>query len=252
MNPAGEGVSFIAWLLIPTVMYTLIGQDFYQRLFATRDARTARASALTGGVILVVVSVLPAVAGMGARALGPPSLEAGEALPWVLRHLMHPVLGGVILAAILAAIMSTADSLLTSATSHVVEDLWRETMGHRDEGEKELLRLSRVVTIAVGALALLLGLTLPGIVTTLIYAYTMYSGGILVPVLGGVVWKRATRAGAVAGALAGSIVAVVGLSTGLHVGAVPTEITSAGVSALVFVAVSLVTPPIVPGAPKHA
>jgi SSS family solute:Na+ symporter len=238
MNPTGEGVSFIAWLLLPTVMYTLIGQDFYQRLFATRDARTARTAALTGGFVLVLVSGLPVVAGMGARALGPESLEAGEALPWVLRELMHPVLGGIILAAILAAIMSTADSLLTSATSHVVGDLWPGSPG---ESDAATLRLSRAVTVAVGALALLLGLALPGIVTTLIYAYTMYSAGVLVPVIGGVVWKRATRAGAISSALAGAAVAVVGLSTGLEVGGVPTEITGALASAIVFVVVSLAT-----------
>ena len=40
---------------------------------------------------------------------------------------MNPVVGGVVLAAILAAIMSTADSLLTAATSHIVKDFWIET-----------------------------------------------------------------------------------------------------------------------------
>jgi SSS family solute:Na+ symporter len=237
-NPVGGEPSFVLWLLIPTVMYTLIGQDFYQRLFATRDARTARVAALAGGVFLVAVSALPVVVGMGARALSPLPMDAGDALPWVLRELMPPVVGGVILAAILAAIMSTADSLLTSATSHVVHDLWR-----RDDDETRQLRRSRVVTVAIGALALLLGLSLPGIVTTLIYAYTMYSAGILVPVLGGVLWKRATRPGAIAAALAGSLVAAVGLATGLEVAGIPTEIYAAAVSAVAFVLVSLATPP---------
>lgn len=240
-DPVGAHPSFVLWLLVPTVMYTLIGQDFYQRLFATRDAITARRAAFAGGVILVVVSVLPAIAGMGARALAPEAIEPAEALPWVLRELMHPAAGGIILAAILAAVMSTADSLLTSATSHVVRDLWP---GGHDEGgmdERYMLRLSRGVTVAVGALALVLGLALPGIVTTLIYSYTLYSAGILVPVLGGVLWKRATRAGALSAAVAGAAVAVFGLATGVHVAGIPTEIYSAAVSAVVFVAVSLST-----------
>ena len=65
-------------------------------------------------------------------------------MPWVLQNLLSPMLGGVILAAILAAIMSTADSLLTAATAHVVKDLWVETLGRADMSqERRLLVLSR-------------------------------------------------------------------------------------------------------------
>jgi SSS family solute:Na+ symporter len=240
-NPLGEGVSFVLWLLVPTVMYTLIGQDFYQRLFATKSASVARTAALVGGAFLVGISVLPVLAGMGARALSLDPMSAGDALPWVLRELMHPVVGGVILAAILAAIMSTADSLLTSATSHVVKDIWLETFRAGEAAdEKQLLTTSRVVTVVVGLAALLIGLSLPGIVRTLIYSYTMYTAGVLVPVLGGAVWKRATRWGALAAIVTGSVVAIVGLATGLEIGGVPTEIYAAVASAVSFVVVSLV------------
>jgi len=242
LNPFGEGASFVLWLLVPTVMYTLIGQDFYQRLFATKSAQVARTSALIGGVFLIAVSALPTIAGMGARALSPTSMDAGDALPWVLRELMNPVVGGLILAAILAAIMSTADSLLTSATSHVVKDIWLG-LYRPDEAadEKRLLVVSRWVTVAVGAAALLIGLSLPGIVRTLIYSYTMYTAGILVPVLGGALWKGATRWGALSAIAAGSIVALIGLTTGLEVAGVPTEVYAALVSAVAFVVVSLFT-----------
>jgi SSS family solute:Na+ symporter len=243
-HPFGEGATFVLWLLVPTVMYTLIGQDFYQRLFATKNARVARTAALTGGVFLVLVSLLPAVVGMGARALSADIARPGDAMPWVLGELMHPALGGLILAAILAAVMSTADSLLTSATSHVVKDIWLETLragSNEAADEKQLLAVSRSVTVAVGLAALLLGLSLPGIVRTLIYSYTMYSAGVLVPVLGGVVWNGATRSGALAAIATGSVVALVGLTTGLEIGGVPTEIYAALASTVVFVVTSLAT-----------
>ncbi|MGD8415303.1 MAG: sodium:solute symporter family protein [Candidatus Latescibacterota bacterium] len=240
LNPFGEGAAFILWLLVPTVMYTLIGQDFYQRLFATKNAATARTAALAGGLFLVGVSVLPAICGMGAKALSPEPMAPGDALPWVLRELMNPAVGGLVLAAILAAIMSTADSLLTSATSHVVKDLWLGILRPgSDAGEKQLLVVSRAVTVAVGALALAIGLSLPGIVRTLIYSYTMYTAGVLVPVLGGAMWKGATRAGALAAIAAGSVVALIGITTRLELGGVPTEVYAALVSAIFFVVVSL-------------
>jgi SSS family solute:Na+ symporter len=107
--------------------------------------------------------------------------------------------------------------------------------------ERHMLGLSRAVTVAVGLAALAIGMSLPGIVRTLIYSYTMYTAGVLVPVLGGVVWKGATRAGALAAIIAGAAVALAGLATGLELGGLPTEIAAAGASAVAFVAVSLVT-----------
>lgn len=237
----GVGPSLILWLLLPTVMYTLIGQDFYQRLFAARDAATARRAALIGGVFLIAISFFPAVVGMGARGLS--GLEdSTQAVPWVLQNLFSPLVGGIILAAILAAIMSTADSLLTAATAHVVKDLWVETLGRGDMGEeRKLLAVARGTTVAVGLLALLIGLAVPGIVSILIYSYTMYTAGVFVPVLGGVLWPRATRAGALAAMIGGSLVALAGILSGVDLGGVPTEIYGALVSAVLFVMVSLVT-----------
>ena len=241
-NPVGEGPSFVLWLLLPTVMYTLIGQDFYQRLFATKSATVAKVSALGAGLFLVVISVLPVLIGMGARALSADTMRPDDALPWVLTELMHPVIGGFILAAVLAAVMSTADSLLTAATSHVVKDIWIETLHPgiaRDE--RRLLLLSRGVTVTVGLCALVIGVTLPGIVTALIYSYTMYTAGVLVPVLGGILWGGATRTGALWAIATGSLVALLGLTTGFEIMGIPTEIYAALVSSIVFVVVSLAT-----------
>ncbi len=237
----GAGPSLILWLVLPTVMYTLIGQDFYQRLFAARDATIARRAALLGGVFLIAISFFPAVVGMGARGLADLS-DSTQAVPWVLQNLFDPLLGGVILAAILAAIMSSADSLLTAATAHVVKDLWVEALGRGDlSEERKLLVISRGSTVAVGLLALGIGLVVPGIVGILIYSYTMYTAGVFVPVLGGLMWPRATRAGALTAMIGGSLVALAGILSGVDLGGVPTEIYAALASAVLFVAVSLAT-----------
>ncbi|AFM22416.1 Na+/proline symporter [Acetomicrobium mobile DSM 13181] len=237
----GMGTAGIMWLLLPTVMYTLIGQDFYQRLFAAKDGKTAKVSSLVGGIVLVVVSFFPALMGMGARALA--NLEdPSMAVPWVLQNLMGPLLGGLILAAILAAIMSTADSLLSAATSHIVKDFWIEIF-HLSEvdHEKELLRVSRIFTFVIGVLALIIALIVPGIIDALIYSYTMYTAGVFVPVIGGFLWKGATRAGAFASLIIGSIVALWGILSGVSLFGAPVEIFAALISLVIFVVVSLIT-----------
>lgn len=245
LSLTGAGPTLILWLLLPTVMYTLIGQDFYQRLFAARSAEVARRAALLGGLFLVAISFFPAVIGIGARGLS--ELDDGaQAVPWVLHNLLGPLLGGIILAAILAAIMSTADSLLTAASSHLVKDLWIETLGRDAGDERRLLAVSRVSTVLVGLLALAIGLATPGIVTILIYSYTLYTAGVFVPVLGGVLWKRGTRAGALSAMVGGSLVALAGILGDVDLGGVPTEIYAALASAVLFVVVSLLTPDPVP------
>ena len=114
-------------------------------------------------------------------------------------------MGGIVLAAILSAIMSTADSLLTSATSHIVKDFWIETFQMDEiQDEQKLLNISRNFTVIIGILGLGIALVMPGIIDTLIYSYTMYSAGVFVPVIGGVLWKSATREGALASLIIGS------------------------------------------------
>ncbi len=235
----GIGPATVMWLLLPTVMYTLIGQDFYQRLFAAKDAVTASRAAWLGGVFLILISAAPVVVGMGARGLS--DLQDGtQSIPWVLQQLLPPLLGGIVLAAILAAIMSTADSLLTSAASHVVKDLWIETFEADAIGEeKKLLMISRISTVGIGLASLAIALAIPGIITLLIYSYTLYTAAIFVPVLGGVLWKGGNRAGALAAIGSGAAVGIIGIVTKAQVLGVPTEIYAAAVSVVVFVMVSV-------------
>ena len=237
----GLGTSSIMWLLLPTVMYTLIGQDFYQRLFAAKDGNVAKNASIIGGILMVIVAFFPTIIGMGARALS--DLETGsQAFPWVVQNLMNPVIGGIVLAAILSAIMSTADSLLTAATSHIVKDFWIETFKMDEiKDEKKLLTISRNFTVIIGILGLLIALVMPGIIDALIYSYTMYSAGVFVPVIGGVLWKSATKEGALASLVIGSAVALWGILTQANLFGAPVEIYAALISLVIFVVVSLAT-----------
>lgn len=243
MNIWSMGTAGILWITIPTVMYTLIGQDFYQRLFSAKDSRVAKIGSAAGGLVMIILSFFPAIIGMGARALSNID-KASNSVPWVLQNLMHPAIGGIFLAAILAAIMSTADSLLNAATSHIVKDLWVETF-HVDEvkDEKKLLIVSRNFTLVIGIVSLIIALIVPSIIDALIYSYTMYTAGVFIPVIGGLVWKGATRAGALTSLIGGSILALIGMLSKINILGAPAEVYSGLVSLVIFIVVSLVTQP---------
>lgn len=107
--------------------------------------------------------------------------------------------------------------------------------------EKKLLAISRNFTILLGILGLLIALIMPGIIDALIYSYTMYSAGVFVPVMGGVIWKSATREGALASLIIGSIVALWGILTKANIFGAPVEIYAALISLVIFIVVSLAT-----------
>ena len=75
----------------------------------------------------------------------------------------------------------------------------------------------------------------------LIYSYTMYTAGVFIPVIGGILWKGATRAGALSALIVGALVAIVGILTKVDIAGVPIEVCSAIISLVLFVVVSLFT-----------
>lgn len=239
---SGGDYSLVMWLVLPMMMYTLIGQDVYQRVFAAKDSKTARNAGILSGIAIIVICIFTVFIGLAARALFPDLADSSLAATMVISKFFHPVAAGLILAAILAAIMSTADSLLTAGTSHIIKDFYMEVFGVKEEGnEKKLLSLSRWWTLILGVGSIFFALAVPSIIDVLNYSYFLYTGGVFVPVVGGILWKGATRQGAIAGLLVGAGMAVIGLITKLNLGGMPVEIYSGVVSAVVFIIVSLAT-----------
>lgn len=241
-NVFGMAYKSIIWLLLPTIMYTLIGQDFYQRLFAAKDAVTAKRASIIGGIFLIIISFFPAIIGIGAKAYFPELTDGSLAVPTIVKELFPITIGAIVLAALLAAIMSSADSLLTAGTSHIIKDFWMEIIHPGKQfDEKRMLRLSRISTVVIGVLALFIALSIPIIIDALIFSYTMYTAGVFIPVIGGILWKGATKAGALSGLVAGALLAIIGIITKLNIAGIPVEVYSAVVSLILFVVVSLFT-----------
>ena len=203
----------IVFVMLPTIMYTLVGQEFYQRLFSAKNERVAKYSAIIGGIFIILMSFFPIFIGASAHYSNLSSSEILQGrmhFTWIFEEVLNPVsplLGGVVLAAILAATMSTADSLLTASASHVVKDLFRWK-----KDEKKLLNTSRLSTIVIGILALLIAKFFgEDIIILLLYSFTIYTASIFIPVLGGVLWKKGNSHGAIASILFGSLVTIIGI-----------------------------------------
>jgi sodium/proline symporter len=112
------------------------------------------------------------------------------------------------LAGILAATVSTASSYLSAASSLFAKDLW-EPLFASEASEAKLLRVSRLATVAVAAVALTFALAAPRIVDAVVLSVLISHAAVFVPLLAALYWPRvARRAGAwaiVAGAAGGLV-----------------------------------------------
>jgi solute:Na+ symporter, SSS family len=241
-EPLGAGSVLVLAAIVPTLMYTLIGQDFYQRLFAARDAKVAVRAAALAGVVLVAYAIFPALAGMAARGVFGDGIEPAQAIPMLVTQVLPVWSGAIVVGAILGAIMSTADSLLIAGTSHLTNDIYVRLINPAAAHDtRRLLLISRAGTVAIGLLALVLALSVREIIGLLLLSYTMYAAGVFVPVVLGLYWRGGTAAGAVAGILGGAVAGVAAARGWITLPVVPDIAAGAAVSLVLYVAVSRVT-----------
>lgn len=239
----------------------LIGQDIWQRVFTARSPEVARRAGAAAGVYCIVYGVAGALIGTAAQVLVPGLENRDEAFVAVAQEALPVGLTGLVLAAALAAIMSTASgSLLATATvarQDIASGLLKAVSARRAQvpttasaaatvpvaTEDDEVRGNRVYVVVFGVLVIAVASVLQDVVAALTIAYDILVGGLLVPILGGMVWRRATASGALAAmgvGIAGTLgtMAVLGdiyANAPVYVGL--------GGAAVAFVAVSLATRP---------
>lgn len=237
-NWAGDRGVLLAAAIIPTVMYTLIGQDFYQRLFAAKSDRIAVVAATGAGLLLMVYAAFPAITGLSARALFGPEIDPSQAIATVVTEVLGVWTAAIVLGAIIAAILSTADSLLIAGTAHLTHDIAKKGLGWSPT-DKQMLLASRVATVLIGLSALLLALGVQAIIELLLLSYTMYAAGVFIPVVLGLYWSRGTGQGAIAGIVSGALVSVLAATDVLWIGQWPPIVVGAGASLIAYLLVSV-------------
>lgn len=200
-------LDFISYLLLIGLTY-VVGPDMYSRLFCSRDSGTARRAALWTSLLLVPFALGITFMGMGAAALFPGILPE-EAFPVLVRHQLPPLMGGLVLAGLVSATMSSADSCVMSSSTILTFDIinrFKPSLSQR-----QLLIIAKCGIVLLGVLALLLALALQGVINALLFAYTVYTGGVIVPVLFGFFKNRLrlTWTGAMASVIGGGMAALV-------------------------------------------
>lgn len=172
----------------------LIGQDIWQRVFTARDEKVCQRAGTVAGVYCVVYGLACAAIGMAAHVLMPDLANPNNAFAEMIKSTLPDGIRGLLMAAALAAMMSTASAGLLAASTTVTEDLLPKLRG----GKQSSLGMSRLFTLLTGLVVLGIALMVNDVINALTLAYNLLVGGMLIPLIGAIFWKRATTAGAIA------------------------------------------------------
>jgi sodium/proline symporter len=173
------------------------------RFISARDRSEIVSGSVIAVICIVVFDVGAVFAGMSGRVLFPGLADPETILPTMSGNLFPALFTGIFLVIVLAAIMSTVDSLLILASSAVVRDVIQKVF-QPNLTERQLSVLGRVTTglIGIGALALALP-EVRVIFWFVLFAWSGLAAAFAPVVLCSLFWSRATRAGAISGMVAG-------------------------------------------------
>jgi len=179
------------------------------RFMAARDKGEIVHGSLIAIICIIVYDTGAVLAGMAGRAVFPGLADAESVLPTMSAELLPAVFTGIFLVIVLAAAMSTVDSLLILASSAVVRDVVQKIF-HPNLSERRLSLFAKLTTVVIGVTALVFALQ----EVRLIFWFVLFAwsglGSAFTPVvLCSLFWKGTTRAGAIAGMLAGFLTAMI-------------------------------------------
>ncbi len=181
------------WLFMP-LLFMLIGQDMGQRCFAAKSPRTVTIASLIAAAVLFIVALFPITIGIAARAAGIEIPAGGSVLISSIGSFVSPTIATILIAAILMAIVSTADSLLNALSSNIACDF---TTGG--------LRSCQLLTLGIGVGTLVLSFCFDNVVTMLMFSYELSVYILIVPILMALFLKRPSKRVAIAFMLFGAL-----------------------------------------------
>ncbi|MGW7243101.1 sodium:solute symporter [Streptomyces sp. NPDC054804] len=241
-DPLGIGGETIFTYVLIYTFGMLIGQDIWQRVFTARGDRTAKWGGTVAGTYCLVYALAGAVIGTAAKVLYPKLGSPDDAFATIVKDELPVGVRGLVLAAALAAVMSTSSGALIACATVANNDIWSRIRGKARSGDHDEVRGNRVFILIMGVGVIGTAIALNNVVEALTVAYNLLVGGLLVPILGGLLWKRGTVQGALAAVTVGGL-AVIGLMAGYGILANEPVYYGLLASLAAYVAVSLATRP---------
>ena len=195
-------------LLILLLTYSttfVVGPDVYSRVFCARDARTARKSVLLAAIVLIPFAFVLTYVGVFAQTtIAAEHLKNSVALIDLIHRYLPQWVTGLMAAALLSAVLSSADTTLLTASMMLAE------LVHPKMDNLKSLTITRYFIVLTGLISIFIALKFTSIVGTLLMALSFYSGAFIIPVLAALTNIRVNLKMSIPAMLTGGLVALSG------------------------------------------
>ena len=174
-----------------------------------KDERVAKYSMGVSGIAFIAFYLPLMIIGLGMKIISPGVTNTDSIAAIAILKMVHPIIGGIVLSAILGAAISTGDAVLLQAGTTATRDIYQKYI-NKNADSKSLLKISKLSTMAVGIIAIVLSLF--NSTTVLMIQANMVGilGSLLaMTVILGFSWKRSNAQGGLAGMIVGILTAVI-------------------------------------------
>jgi SSS family solute:Na+ symporter len=216
-NPFIIGIPAVMIFIFAIIPGWVTEQDPWQRIWASRDEKSARNGMIMGSfLIFIVFGVACTIIAIGLSYLYPgipasfaeigmgAMAQAEPALLFFIFENLSPLALGLAGVGLAAAAMSSADTFATSGGSCLSRDIYQRFI-KPDATMKEMMAVNRVSVLIIVLAATFFSFYITGIIEAIHVATFIASASYFFPLMGGLYWKRATKEGAMAGLVVGAV-----------------------------------------------
>lgn len=213
MAHPGVGGSF-GWanyvsMIVMWSFFTIGQPTLFTKFFAMKNYKVMFKAVILGTIGMWLAATLIEWSGVNAIASIPglTGKQIDFIVPLILQNGVSPIFSSILIAGIMAAGMSTIDSLLIVSTGGITRDIYQNLI-NKDATDAQVFRLSKIVTVIIGIIAIIFGISRPGTIFKLILFAFGGLGIWVAPVLLGMYWRKATKAAAIASVIIGEMLYV--------------------------------------------
>jgi SSS family solute:Na+ symporter len=163
------------WLFMP-LLFMVIEQDMGQRCFAADSPRTVSKATLAAGFLTIALTAIPVFFGVWAKASGLNIAPGASVFMTMIQKTTTPVLSALVACAILAAIISTADSLINAIGSNLSQDFQLPLFN------PDKIRVSQFISVGIALSGIAFSFYFDNIVDVLIQSYELSVSCLFAPI----------------------------------------------------------------------
>lgn len=241
LDMSGLSASGFAAMMLPLLFGMVTDQPTYQRINSAKSAGTSKIACYLSCIIMIPLALMPAFIGsFGAYKY---NASGNSAFFDVILNELPAIVCALIIAAVLAAVMSTIDCGLITMSTVLTRDIWQGAL-HKNPSEKQLKKITLVINILFMGSSTILALSSGSILGLLNSVYSFLAAACFVPFVGGIVWKKADAKSAIAASVVGVLTVLISWIPGVTFplgDIIPSGLFPIIPSAMAFILVGLFT-----------